>query len=199
MPSGDSSSPRTQPALQRAFSSLVSVLNSQRVQYAIVGGIAILQHTRVRATEDIDALISVSQLAMPSLFEALRDKGFLVDVMANIREFCDGGLTCIRYEDVLIDLLRPVLPAFAHVLDRAMDSEVLGQTARIGSAEGLIVMKIIAMRPQDQTDVRELIAAYGNTLDLSFIRAELDSVMNAADTRRAMFESWLREIVGGIA
>ena len=110
MPSGDDSLPPTSPMLEKAFSALISVLNERRVRYAIIGGIAILQHTRVRATEDIDALLTVPQLAMPGLFEALRERGFSVDVMANIREFRDHGLTSVRYEDVLVDLLQPVLP-----------------------------------------------------------------------------------------
>jgi hypothetical protein len=109
MPSGDNSSPRTEPTLQQAFSSLVSVLNERRVRYAIIGGIAILQHTRVRATEDIGALLTVAQVEMPGLFEAFRDRGFSVDVMTNVREFRDHGLTCIRYGDILADL--PTTPS----------------------------------------------------------------------------------------
>jgi predicted nucleotidyltransferase len=195
MPSGDGSSPHTEPTLQQAFSALISVLNERRVRYAIIGGVAILQHTRVRATEDIDALLSLPHLTMPGLFEALGDRGFDVDVVTNVREFRDHGLTCIRYGDILVDLLQPILPVYAHVLDHAVDADVLGQTTRIGSAEGLIVMKVIAARPQDQADVRELIAAYGRALDLSHIRTELDTVMNEDDPKRLLFESWLIEIL----
>ena len=33
-------------------------------------------------------------------------------------------------------------------------------------------MKVISIRPQDHGDVRDLLAAYGNSLDLSHIRSE---------------------------
>ncbi|MGC1300905.1 MAG: hypothetical protein WA840_00895, partial [Caulobacteraceae bacterium] len=71
-------------ALQRAFSSLVAVLNARGVRYAIIGGIATIQHTRVRTTNDIDALVAIAQIAMPGLFEALRDNGFVVDLQRNM-------------------------------------------------------------------------------------------------------------------
>jgi hypothetical protein len=67
----DDASPSSGPLLRQAFETLVSTLEERRVRYAIIGGLALIQHTRVRTTEDIDALVSVSQVAMPGLFEAL--------------------------------------------------------------------------------------------------------------------------------
>ena len=193
VPNADDTLPPSGPTLQRAFEALVSTLNQRGIRYAIIGGIATLQHTRVRSTDDIDALLTVPQIALPGLFEALRDRGFVVDVIKCIREFRDEGLTTIGFGEVIIDLMRPVLPAYAHVLDRAIDAEVLGQKVRISTAEGLIVMKVIAMRPQDEADVREILAAYQGNLDLAYIRAELEQLMPADDPRRVKFESWLQE------
>ena len=75
-------------------------------------------------------------------------------------------------------------------------SKCLDKAPAIGSAEGLIVMKVISMRPQDQADVRELIAAYGDALNISYIRADLATVMDEDDQRRLLLESWIREISG---
>jgi predicted nucleotidyltransferase len=186
--------PRSGPTLQQAFEALVTTLNERGIQYAVIGGLATIQHTRVRTTDDVDALLTVPQLAMPAFFEALRDRGFDLDVMKSIREFRDGGLTTIRYQDVLVDLMRPILPAYAHVLDRAVIARIHGHEVRVSSAEGLIVMKLIAMRPQDEVDIRELLAAYGGKLDLDYIRAELDTFTDAGDPRRVKLESWIRQL-----
>lgn len=70
MPNVDDSLPPSGQALQQAFEALVAVLNQRGVRYAIIGGLAIIQHTRVRTTDDIDALLSVPQLSLPGLFEA---------------------------------------------------------------------------------------------------------------------------------
>ena len=111
VPNADDSLPPSGPTLLRAFESLISVLNERKVRYAIIGGLAVIQHTRVRTTDDIDALLTLPQIAMPAFFESLLAGGFSVDVLKNTRELRDSGLTTFQFEDVLVDLMRPILPA----------------------------------------------------------------------------------------
>ena len=190
MSDADNSLPPSGQTLKQALSSLVATRDARSIRYAIIGGVATIQHTRVRTTNDIDALVTVPQIAMPGMFEALEARGFLVDLPKNIRELRDDGLTTIRFGDVLVDLMRPVLPVYAHVLDGAVAAEILGQTVRISSAEGLIVMKLIAFRPQDESDIRDVLAAYRGRLDLQHIRAEFATLADPDDPRWAKLESW---------
>ncbi len=193
MPNIDDSLPQTGPTLQQALDALLEVLNKHQVRYAIIGGVAMIQHTRVRTTDDIDALLTIPQIAMRAFFESLEARGFDVELVENIREFRDHGLTTIQFKDIVIDLMRPALPAYAHVLDRAVDARILGQSVRISAAEGLVVMKLIAARPIDEADIQDLLAAYGGSLDLAYVRTELDSVMESDDPRRLKFEAWVQK------
>ena len=194
MSDADKSLPPDGSNLSKAFEGLITALHVRGVRYAIIGGIATIQHTRVRTTDDVDALISLPQIAMPAFFEDLRGRGFDLDVMKSIRELRDDGLTTVHFKDVLVDLMRPVLPAYERVLDRAVSREILGHTVRVSSAEGLIVMKLIAMRPQDEADVQDLLAAYRSELDLDYVREELESVTIVNDPRRRKFEEWLQRL-----
>jgi predicted nucleotidyltransferase len=187
----DDTLPPAGATLERAFEALVTTLHDLGVRYAIIGGVATIQHTRVRTTDDIDALVAVPQIAMPRLFETLQKRGFTVDVIRCINEL-RGGLTTIRFGEVIVDLMRPVIPAYAHVLERAIETRILGQTVRISSPEGLIVMKLIAMRPQDEADVQDLLSTFAGSLDLDYVRSELDSIADANDPRRKKFERWVR-------
>ncbi|HWL92788.1 MAG TPA: nucleotidyltransferase [Phycisphaerae bacterium] len=193
MSSADDSLPPGRPTLERAFEALVSTFNERQINYAIIGGIALIQHTRVRTTDDIDALLLVPQIGLPGLFEALRRRGFTVDLQTNVREFLDDGFTALRFDDVQIDLMRPLIPTYNHVLERAISANVLGQQVRISSAEGLIVMKLIAMRLQDQADVKDLLRSYAGKLDLEFVRAEMNTFTPVDDPRRAKFDEWVLE------
>jgi predicted nucleotidyltransferase len=197
--SSDDSLPPSAQTLRQAFELLVATFNERRIRYAIIGGMAIIQHTRVRTTDDIDALLIVPQIAMPGLFQSLKDRGFNVDVQQSIRELRDEGLTTIRYSDVIVDLMQPVIPAYVHVLDRAVTTQILGQSVRISSAEGLIVTKLIAMRPQDEIDIQDLLAAYAGRLDLAFVRAELETFSGADDPRRVKFDQWVERAQSGKA
>jgi len=194
VPNADDGLPPSGPALQQAFEALVAILNERQVRYAIIGGLATLQHTRSRTTNDVDALVAVPQTAMPGLFDALRNGGFSVDLARNTRELRDEGLTTLRFGDVVVDLMRPLIPAYAHVLDRAVRTQILGRDVSIASAEGLIVTKLIAMRPQDQSDICDLLAACAGKLDLEYIRAEMESFTDASDPRRPRFEEWVRNV-----
>ena len=196
VPTADDFLPPGGQTLRQAFEALVITLNERGIRYAIIGGLAIIQHTRVRTTDDIDVLLTLQQAAIPGLFEALGKRGFSIDLQKNIREFCEGGLTTIEYAEVIVDLMQPVLPAYAHVLDRVICADILGHRVWISSAEGLVVMKLISMRPQDEADVQDLVAAYGASLDLDFIRAELETFAKPGDARRAKFETWVETWAG---
>jgi hypothetical protein len=148
VPDSDSSLPASGQALKQAMTSLIDTLNGRSVHYAIIGGVATIQHGRVRTTSAIDVLLALPQIAMPGLFESLQDMGFAVDAKRNIAELRDDGLTTVRSGDVLIDIMRPVPPVYAHVLDKAISTTILGKTVRICAVEGLIVMKLIAFRPK---------------------------------------------------
>lgn len=188
--------PPSGTTLRQAFEQLITAFHDHRVRYAIIGGIAIIQHTRVRATDDIDALVVISQLEMPGFFEHLSSRGFTVDVVRSIRELRDEGITSLRFGDVVVDLMRPVIPAYVRVLERAVEIKVFDRFVRISSAEGLVLMKVIAMRPQDEVDIRDLLTAYADSLDLDFVRNELDAITEPDDPRRVKFEAWVANLHG---
>lgn len=193
MPPADDFSPPDGSTLRNAFDALVATFDERRVHYAIIGGLAIVQHTRPRTTDDVDALLTVSQLEMPGLFEALHRRGFDADVAQCIHEFRDGGLTTLSFKGVIVDLLRPVIPAYSRVLGRAIIAEILGRQVRIASAEGLVVLKLAAMRPQDESDIQDLLDSYQGRMDLDYIRSELDTFADAKDPRRGKFEAWVKQ------
>ncbi|MCC7291281.1 MAG: nucleotidyltransferase [Phycisphaerales bacterium] len=196
MPTSGDSPPRKGESLRRATEALVRTLNDRRVQYAIIGGVAVVQHSIVRTTEDVDALVAVPQLALPGLLEALRGNGFRVDLHRNIREFVDDGCTSLKFEETDVDLMRPMLPMHVHVLGRAQPARILDLDSHVLSAEGLIVMKLAAFRPRDQQDIQDLIEAYRGELDFEFIRAEMAAFTEVGETRQTQFEAWVKEAAG---
>ncbi|MFN0135247.1 MAG: hypothetical protein ACKVS9_03925 [Phycisphaerae bacterium] len=58
MSTSDCSLPPAGTELTRALDALVSTFEHMQVRYALIGGLAVIQHGRVRTTIDIDALIN---------------------------------------------------------------------------------------------------------------------------------------------
>ena len=92
-------------------------------------------------------------------------------------------MVVLSYHGIRIDWLKPVIPAYLHILDRATEETWLNQPIRIASAEGLILLKLLAFRLQDQVDIDNLVAANCDTLDLDWIRAEWQTVTSLDDPR----------------
>jgi hypothetical protein len=171
---------------------LADVLNRSQIAYALVGGLAAGYRTHARFTRDADFLLAVPQLKLPSVLDKLSELGYSFDLRTAIREWTQEHMTVLSYHGIRIDWLKPVIPAYQHILDRATEEMWLDHPIRVASAEGLILMKLLAFRTQDLVDIENLVAAKRDDLDLAWIQAEWQTLESLEDPR------WRRllEIVG---
>lgn len=108
-----------------------------------------------------------------------------------IREWTQQHMTTLSFRGVRIDWLKPVIPLYQHVLDRATEENWLGHPIRVASTEGLILIKLLAYRTQDRLDIENLVAAHGAALDLAWIQSEWATVAPNDDPRM----DWLSELL----
>jgi hypothetical protein len=101
-------------------------------------------------------------------------------------------MTTLSFRGIPVDWLKPVLPIYQHVLDRATEEDWLNHPIRVASVEGLIVLKLLAFRTQDLLDLENLVAAHRERLDVTWIQSEWLTVAAADDPRMIRF----LEIVG---
>jgi len=176
-------------SLASALNDLVSVLGQATIAYALIGGLATGYRCRPRYTKDIDLILDVPQVALSSLLDSLHDRGFEFDTREVIKEFTRHHMAVLWRDGVRVDWLKPVLPAYRHVLERAVVEPGPDGAIRVATAEGLILLKLLAFRLQDQTDIEALVAANRGALDLDWIRSEWETIFAADDPRM----QWLLE------
>jgi hypothetical protein len=162
---------------------LAAVARQANLRYALIGGLATGYRTQPRFTQDIDFLLQIPQLQLPAVLDDLTAHGFVADPVTTIREWTREHMTTLSFRGVRIDWLKPVIPLYQHVLERATDETLLNQPIRIASPEGLILVKLLAYRPQDVVDIENLVAAHRETLDLEWIRSEWATVAAVDDPR----------------
>ena len=181
--------------LVTAVETLSEVFDERGIEYALLGGLATMLRGRPRFTQDVDILLSVPQVALPGLLGELIHRGFSLDTDTVIREFVQHHMTAFRFGVVRIDWLKPVLPLYAHALAAATSIPwTAGHSLRVLAAEGLIITKMVAFRPQDQEDIRMLIAANAPLLDVELIRREWATVADGEEQRSAWLEAALAVI-----
>jgi hypothetical protein len=94
-----------------------------------------------------------------------------------------------------IDWMQPVLPLYANVLASAESEPWLDAELRVATAEGIILTKLLAFRPQDQADIETLLTANRDDIDIALIRREWSAVAEGEEARTAWLESAITRLV----
>ncbi|MBC8112927.1 MAG: hypothetical protein H7062_00980 [Candidatus Saccharimonas sp.] len=179
--------------LTDAVAGLAGVFAQQRIAYALIGGLGVAVRGNRRLTQDANFLLHIPAIQLPRLLEAMVESGCTLDVMQGIRDWTDGGMLVVTAPGgVHVDCLKAVIPVFHRILERARPESFGEQTVRVADAEGLLLLKLIAFRPLDQEDIRGILAANAEQLDLDWVRREA-SLAGLDAQRMGDFESMVGE------
>src|ERR1700685_1441311 len=155
-------------ALRRA----VADLNALKVQWALIGGLAISVRSVPRFTKDLDFAVAVAgDSHAEDVVHRLGGRGYRpVELLE--QEYVKR-LSGVRLEhggsDVVVDLLFASSGSEGEVVASATRLEVLPQlTAPVATTGHLIALKVLAGRNQDLTDLEALIpGASATDLDVA--------------------------------
>jgi Nucleotidyl transferase of unknown function (DUF2204) len=169
--------------LLRALQEATASMNQHGVSYALIGGLAASYRSQPRFTKDIDFLLDVPQVVLPRILDDFKSRGFEFDTLATIEEWIQHHMVTLSYQGIRVDWLKPVIPAYLHILERATDETWLDRPIRVASTEGLILLKLLAYRTQDQVDIENLVAAKSDKLDIDWITNEWQHLASVDDRR----------------
>lgn len=169
--------------LSRALDDVVAVLTASSIPYALIGGLATGYRSRPRYTRDIDLILDIPQVSLPAVLEALQHRGFEFEPREVIEDFTRHHMAVLWRDGVRLDWLKPMLPVYRHVLDQARLEPGPTVAIRVATAEGLILLKLLAFRLQDQTDIESLVAANRDAIDVEWIKREWQTIFDLDDPR----------------
>ncbi len=152
------------------------VLEERKIDYVLVGGIAILHYVEGRNTQDLDLLIAVSSLEkLPELKITSRDMYF---VHAN-------------YGELQIDLLLTQNPLFKEVhKEYSKVQKFLDRNIPLATVEGLILLKLYALPSLYRQGNFARVGIYENDIatlihyyqpDVATLLDEISKYVNAPD------------------
>lgn len=148
--------------LLAVFRDLVAWLKARKVPGVVIGGLAASLLGRPRLTRDVDALVLVDEGLWADFLTAGAGYGFNPrrdDALAFAQE---TRVLLVRHQEsgIDVDLVFGSLPFEQEAVNRAIWMELGGVRAPLPLPEDLIIMKAVAHRPQDLTDIEAILAAH---------------------------------------
>ena len=144
-------------------------------QHALIGGLAVVAHQVVRATQDVDFLVEAE--AADKVHDALLDLGYQSIYRS------ENAANYVRATEGL-DLLFAHRPLARRLLAQAFERETPMGRMRIISVEGLIGFKLQgfvndASRTRDLDDIRALFKIHRASLNMDELRGYFDLFQKA--------------------
>jgi hypothetical protein len=152
--------------LGKQIEEVIATLDRIGARFALIGGLALASHKVVRATQDVDLLTDASHA--DEIDKALVKLGYHC-----LHRTSEAG-NYLRGDERL-DFLYASRPSARQLLSKAAERETAFGPLHVISPEGLIAFKLQGWvnnprRTQDLEDIRSLLRANRNTLDLSEVR-----------------------------
>lgn len=141
---------------------LISWLESSPGEFLIIGGIAVSLLTRPRTTQDIDVLILLAETRWENFLKTGRQFGFEARVEKALDFAQKNRILLLRHRKsgVNIDISFGYLSFEQESVQRKIFYKVGSLEIPLPTLEDLIIMKIVAHRPQDMIDVQTILQTY---------------------------------------
>jgi hypothetical protein len=145
---------------------LFALLKERRIDYMLVGGVAMLQYIEGRNTEDLDLIIALPSLAkLPEI---------------NIVS-CDVNFARGQFDELQIDFLLTSNPLFEKVLrQRVVTQRFAEQDISTATVAGLILLKLYALPSLYRQGNFARVGLYENDIAtlMQAYRPEIDSLLD---------------------
>jgi hypothetical protein len=163
-------------SLIQSVQGFFAILEQRKIDYVLVGGIAILHYIEGRNTQDLDILMAVSSLEkLPELKISSQDMYF---VRAS-------------YDELQIDILLTQNPLFKKVHSQYSKVEkFLDRNIPLATVEGLLLLKLYALPSLYRQGSFARVGIYENDIatllhdyhpDVSLLLSELSQYLNESD------------------
>src|SRR5438105_1542434 len=156
---------------QEILEKLALALDARRIPYMIIGGQAVLLYGEPRLTKDIDLTLGRTAEEAQEILDVIKQSSWkvLVDNPVKFAQEtmvlpCQDPTTGIR-----LDFIFSFSDYEKQALERIRKVRMGKADVRFASVEDVIIHKIIAGRPRDLEDVRNLVAK-NHELDSAYIR-----------------------------
>ncbi|MGQ0536564.1 MAG: DUF6036 family nucleotidyltransferase [Methanobacteriota archaeon] len=159
-----------------------------RVDYAYVGGVAVMAWGQPRATSDVDALVALASDQIPDFVEALRAEGLTAAATDFESARVDRSHVTVfdDHSAFHVDVKLARDPSETAQVREALDVKFGDGVLRVARPEDTVAFKLSYGSPQDIQDVRSILVRQRGRLDVDRLREFARRLKVSKDLERAM-------------
>ena len=137
---------------------LTERLNERKLDYAVIGGLAVAYHATARATDDLDVLFLARDIG--KVREIMQELGYLFESVP--WTFQNTKLTVHRFsrfegeQHMLVDVMVSDEERYAKIVEQAVVAQTAAGPIRFAVKEDLIWLKKFHNSMQDQADIEAI-------------------------------------------
>jgi len=168
-------------SLSQTLADIASFLASQRVDYALIGGLAVTIRGEPRSTLDVDIVVACSIDRCLELIDELEGSAFQ-PLFAGVREVVERAFILPlthRKTRVKVDLALGLTGFEQNVIRNATPVDFDGCVVPVVTSEDLVLMKMLAARPRDTEDVARILLRQGDAMDWDYLFQTAQSLEEA--------------------
>jgi hypothetical protein len=181
--------------LLEALCDVVRLCERLAIPYAVMGGLAVRVYGITRPTYDVDLTISLARERLVEFYDALDELGYAVPDAYRagwVDQVADMPLVKVRLyateESVDVDIFLAESPFQRTILERRRHAQVESFGMWLVSPEDLILLKLIAGRHRDWSDIGDVIFMQGE-LDEPYMRQWADRLGVREKLEQALIEA----------
>lgn len=179
--------------LQRALAAAVRRLDAAGMPYMVIGGIAVLVRAPARLTRDVDITLQALPSAARQLLAVLRPDFRPIPPKPLVFASKNYVLPTEGPGGTHVDFIFAGTGFERAAVDRATVESIGTLRVRVCTSEDLILLKLLAGRPQDTEDVKAIVKAAGSGLDRRGLGRTIAALAESLD--RPEIETFWRSVI----
>lgn len=158
------------------ISKIATALQEKKIPYMLIGGQAVLLYGSPRLTRDVDITLGMDIDELERILTICSQLGLKIlppDIMDFVRSThvlpAEDPATHIR-----VDFIFSYSPYEREALKRARTVTLKGQEVKFSSLEDLVIFKLLAGRPVDHEDIKNILSKNCSKLNKVYIEKWLE-------------------------
>ncbi len=156
-------------SLPGVFQDVITLLETAKVPYLVIGGMAQAVIGEPRLTQDLHCIVSIPSAKMGALLDALQAQGFNVDRKVVLERIESTGAFSIMRGRWRVDVIVASTLLEDSAFRRAQRLRIYDVEANFPTPEDLILLKLVPSREKDLLDIKTVMSRHRDHLDKRYL------------------------------